>query len=37
MGTARASFYIYNTLAEVDLLATALEEADKVLGHVVVR
>ena len=37
MGTARASFYIYNTLAEVDLLAEALEEADKVLGHVAVR
>ena len=37
MGTARASFYIYNTEAEVDLLAAALEEADKVLGHVAVR
>ncbi|MBS1991401.1 MAG: cysteine desulfurase [Cyanobacteria bacterium SZAS LIN-2] len=37
MGTARASFYIYNTTAEVDLLAAALEEADKVLGHVAVR
>jgi len=37
MGTARASFYIYNTNAEVDLLAAALEEADKVLGHVAVR
>ncbi len=37
MGTARASFYIYNTQAEVDLLAEALEEADKVLGHVAVR
>jgi cysteine desulfurase/selenocysteine lyase len=37
MGTARASFYIYNTNAEVDLLAEALVEADKVLGHVAVR
>ena len=37
MGTARASFYIYNTLSEVDLLAEALEEADKVLGNVAVR
>jgi cysteine desulfurase/selenocysteine lyase len=37
MGTARASFYIYNTMAEVDLLAEALVEADKVLGHVAVR
>jgi cysteine desulfurase/selenocysteine lyase len=37
MGTARASFYIYNTQAEVDLLAEALQEADKVLGHVAVR
>ncbi len=37
MGTARASFYVYNTLAEVDLLAKALQEADKVLGHVAVR
>jgi cysteine desulfurase / selenocysteine lyase len=37
MGTARASFYIYNTTAEVDLLAAALEEADKVLGNVALR
>jgi cysteine desulfurase/selenocysteine lyase len=37
MGTARASFYVYNTLAEIDLLAQALVEADKVLGHVAVR
>ncbi|HEY9786775.1 MAG TPA: cysteine desulfurase [Candidatus Obscuribacterales bacterium] len=33
-GTARASFYIYNTKEEVDLLFEALKEADKVLGHV---
>ena len=33
-GTARASFYIYNTEEEVDLLMEALKEADKVLGHV---
>ncbi len=37
MGTARASFYIYNTREEVDLLFEALKEADKVLGHVAVR
>ncbi len=37
MGTARASFYLYNTTAEVDLLAKALVEAEKVLGHVAVR
>lgn len=37
MGTARASFYIYNTKAEVDLLFDALKEADKVLGHVACR
>lgn len=37
MGTARASFYIYNTKEEVDLLFDALKEADKVLGHVAVR
>ncbi len=37
MGTARASFYIYNTKAEVDLLFEALKEADKVLGHVACR
>ncbi len=37
MGTARASFYIYNTKEEVDLLFEALKEADKVLGHVACR
>jgi cysteine desulfurase / selenocysteine lyase len=37
MGTARASFYIYNTLEEVDLLLSALKEADKVMGHVACR
>lgn len=36
-GTARASFYIYNTKEEVDLLFDALKEADKVLGHVACR
>jgi cysteine desulfurase/selenocysteine lyase len=33
-GTARASFYLYNTLAEVDCLIESLKEADKVMGHV---
>jgi len=32
--TARASFYIYNTKEEVDILFAALKEAGKVLGHV---
>ncbi len=36
-GTARASFYIYNTVEEVDFLFGALEEAAKVLGHVTLR
>lgn len=36
-GTARASFYIYNTMEEIDLLLEALREADKVLGHVACR
>ncbi len=36
-GTARASFYIYNTKEEVDMLFTALKEAKKVLGHVSIR
>jgi cysteine desulfurase/selenocysteine lyase len=36
-GTARASFYIYNTKAEVDVLVSALKEAHKVLGHVALR
>ena len=33
-GTARASFYLYNTTEEVDLLVDALIEAQKVFGHV---
>lgn len=36
MGTARASFYIYNSKEEVDLLVEALKEAGKVMGHVAV-
>lgn len=36
MGTARASFYIYNTEAEVDTFVQALTQAEKVLGHVAV-
>lgn len=36
-GTARASFYIYNTLEEVDQLMAALKEADKVMGNVACR
>jgi len=36
-GTARASFYIYNTREEVDRLLEALKEADKVMGHVACR
>lgn len=36
-GTARASFYIYNTKEEVDLLLEALKEAEKVMGHVACR
>lgn len=36
-GTARASFYIYNTKEEVDYFVDALKEADKVLGHVACR
>jgi cysteine desulfurase/selenocysteine lyase len=35
--TARASFYIYNTKEEVDILFAALKEAGKVLGHVASR
>jgi cysteine desulfurase / selenocysteine lyase len=37
VGTARASFYIYNTLEEVDVLFETLKEAEKVLGHVAIR
>jgi cysteine desulfurase/selenocysteine lyase len=36
-GTARASFYIYNTVEEVDFLFESLKEAKKVLGHVAIR
>lgn len=36
-GTARASFYIYNTNDEVDALVAALKEAHRVLGHVALR
>ena len=35
--TARASFYIYNTKEEIDVLFAALQEAGKVLGHVPIR
>ncbi|MBX9692781.1 MAG: cysteine desulfurase, partial [Cyanobacteria bacterium] len=33
-GTARASFYIYNTLDEIDILVDSLKEAGKIFGHV---
>jgi cysteine desulfurase/selenocysteine lyase len=36
-GTARASFYIYNTPDEVDALVAALKDAERMLGHVAVR
>jgi len=36
-GTARASFYIYNTTEEIDILVEALREAEKVFGHVACR
>ncbi|HEY9682503.1 MAG TPA: cysteine desulfurase [Oculatellaceae cyanobacterium] len=36
-GTARASFYIYNTEEEIDVLVKALQGADKVMGHVACR
>jgi cysteine desulfurase/selenocysteine lyase len=36
-GTARASFYIYNTKDEIDQFLEALQEADKVMGHVACR
>ncbi len=32
--TARASFYLYNTSQEIDLLVEALKEAGKFFGHV---
>jgi cysteine desulfurase/selenocysteine lyase len=34
MATARASFYLYNTPQEIDLLVDALKEAGKFFGHV---
>lgn len=37
MGTARASFYIYNTKEEIDFLFESLQGAEKVLGHVALR
>ncbi len=36
-GTARVSFYIYNTKQEIDLFFQALEEAEKVMGNVALR
>lgn len=36
MGTARASFYVYNTEDEVDVFVQELQKAEKVLGHVAV-
>ncbi len=33
-GTARASFYIYNTKDEIDVLVDSLKEAGKIFGHV---
>jgi cysteine desulfurase / selenocysteine lyase len=36
-GTARASFYIYNTNEEVDLLFQALQEAERIMGNVALR
>ncbi len=36
-GTARASFYIYNTNEDVDKFIEALREAKRVFGHVVSR
>lgn len=36
-GTARASFYIYNTNEDVDKLINALREAKRVFGHVASR
>lgn len=37
MGTARASFYIYNTEQEIDALCHALREAERIMGHVALR
>ena len=37
MGTARASFYIYTTKEEIDLLIESLARVQKVFGHVAIR
>lgn len=37
MGTARASFYVYTSTEEIDLLVDALQKAQRVFGHVAVR
>jgi cysteine desulfurase/selenocysteine lyase len=36
-GTARASFYIYNTKEEIDVLFQALQEAERIMGNVALR
>jgi cysteine desulfurase/selenocysteine lyase len=36
-GTARISFYIYNTNEEVDVFFKALEEAERIMGNVALR
>jgi cysteine desulfurase/selenocysteine lyase len=36
-GTARASFYIYNTNEEVDVFFQALQEAERIMGNVALR
>jgi cysteine desulfurase/selenocysteine lyase len=36
-GTARASFYVYNTFTEIDLFIEGLRETIKVMGHVACR
>ena len=37
MGTARASFYMYTTKEEIDLLISSLARVQKVFGHVALR
>lgn len=37
MGTARISFYIYNTKEEIDFFFKALAEAERIMGHVALR
>jgi cysteine desulfurase/selenocysteine lyase len=37
VGTARASFYVYNTKEEIDILFESLKGAERVLGHVALR